>query len=352
MAKKFFTQKVHNRRKTITQIIIIIICVIGIAGCFVAAHYFNNRLPKGAVAKIRDSVAIEVHGDLPEKTTFFSELENINEKDITVDYTGVNPDKVGDYNIQIKIYKKKYQVILKVVDTFSPELTVKNFSILETETYSAEDFVENCTDNSDQKCIVEFYDLATDQDGNKIDYSAYKAVGSYKVQIIAKDDSGNQTAPTEATLIINKDPNGNGNSNTQNPNTDTPQQPSTNQTCKYGNADYDTDKYILANIVAENNCAVDLNLYQDEALMKGVNEIMENETKKIMNEFKKLSVNNDVTVNRKKQPVLNTTGKGVVGYSLEIEIYENINDKYELVESYFLKLDGSRVFNVNKYNLK
>lgn len=347
MAKKFFRQKVHNRKKTITQIIIISVCVIGIVACFFIANYFNNRLPKGSVAELRDSVAIEVHGELPEKTTFFSKIENIADKNITINYEGVDTDKVGDYEIEIRVFKKKYHTTLKVVDTYSPELTTKNYSILETESYKASDFVESCTDNSEEKCIIEFYDLATNQDGTKIDYSSYKAIGTYKVQIIAKDASGNQTAPTDATLIINDDPNKDVE---QNPNTD--QKPNTNTTCKYGNADYDTNEFILANSVAENNCAVDLNLYQDANLMKGIDNIMAAETKKIMNEFKKLNITSDVTVNRKPEVILNKTGKGVVGYSLQMELFENINGKDELVESYYLKLDGSRVYSVNKYNLK
>ena len=71
-----------------------------------------------------------------------------------------------------------------------------------------------------------------------------------------------------------------------------------------------------------------------------------------MNEFKKLNITSDVTVNRKPEVILNKTGKGVVGYSLQMELFENINGKDELVESYYLKLDGSRVYSVNKYNLK
>ena len=339
MAKKFFKQKVHSKKRTITQIIIIIVCVIGIAICFFVAHYFNSKLPEGAVAELRDSVAIEVHGDLPEKTTFFSQLENIDDKDITINYEGVDKDKIGDYPITIKVYKKKYKVTLRIVDTTIPELTVKNIAILEGTKYKARDFVESCTDNSNEDCQITFYDLALDQDGQKIDYANYTALGTYPIQIVASDSSQNQTAPVTVYLTISQDEN---------------QKPVENPkptSCKYGTDDYDASKYIMAAKVSENGCALDLNLYQDENFVKIINNVADNEVKRLKTEFQKLKVKSEsiTSVNQLEKTILNTTGKGIVGYSLQIQV---INSDNEIVEDYFLKLDGSRVFTVNKYNLK
>ena len=76
MAKKFFNQKVSNKKKTITQIIIISICVVGIVACLLIANYFNKKLPKDAIIEMRDSVAVEVNSELPDKTVFFTKLKN------------------------------------------------------------------------------------------------------------------------------------------------------------------------------------------------------------------------------------------------------------------------------------
>ena len=315
------------------------VCVIGIVACFFIAHYFNTKLPEGAVAELRDSVAIEVHGDLPEKATFFSQLENVDDKDITINYEGVDKDKIGDYPITIKVYKKKYKVTLRIVDTTIPELTVKNIAILEGAEYKASDFVESCTDNSNEDCQITFYDLALDQDGQKIDYANYKEVGTYPIQIIASDSSKNQTTPVTVYLTISQDEN-------QKP-VENPEPTS----CKYGNDTYDSNKYIMAAKVSENGCALDLNLYQDENFVKIINNVADNEVKRLKNEFQKLEVKSEsiTSVNQLEKTILNTTGKGIVGYSLQIQV---INSDNEIVEDYFLKLDGSRVFTVNKYNLK
>ena len=127
MAKKFFRQKVYNRKKTIIQIIIIIVCVIGVVACLLIANYFNNKLPKGVVAELRDSVAIEVHSDLPEKTTFFAQLEKVSDDDITINYDGVDKDKVGDYQIEIKVFKKKFKVTILKIIRFIPKLITGNY---------------------------------------------------------------------------------------------------------------------------------------------------------------------------------------------------------------------------------
>lgn len=331
MAKKFFRQKVHNKKRTITQIIIISVCIIGIISCLSLTYYFSHKLPKGAVVKLRDTVTVEINEKMPEKTTFFSELEKINEKDITIDYKKVNNKKVGSYEVIIKINRQKYKTTLKVVDSYSPELVVKNISIKEGDTYKASDFVESCTDNSNEKCKVEFYTLALDQDGNKINYASFKEKGTYEIQIIAKDSSNNQTSPLTAYLSIGED-----NSEVK------------PTKCKYGSEDYDASKYNLAVRVSENGCAINPELEKDETILKVINDLSNAETKKIQNDFKKLNIQDDINLQLKRNPIPNTETKGLIGYSLEVILS---NSKNEILEQYFVKSDGTRTYTINKYNL-
>lgn len=333
MAKKFFNQKVNNTKKTITQIVIISVCILGIIICFFIANRFNSKDKKDAVITIRDSVAVEVKTNYPEITTFFSELENVKESDIKVSYADADIDKVGEYPITIKIYNKTYNSKLNVIDSYAPELILKTVTIKAGDNYKAEDFVESCTDNSGEDCQINFYTLGIDQDGNKIDYESFTTQGTYQIQIIASDSSKNNTIKT-TTLII-----GNGSST----------QPII---CKYGDTNYDTNKYILATDVTENGCALDLNLYQNEKTLERVTALMEEETIKLKKEFNKLNISGNITLNRNTETILNTKGTGIVGYSLHIELRVEKDGQTEIIESYYVKSDGTRVYSINKYNLK
>lgn len=331
MAKKFFNQKINNTKKTVTQIIIIVVCVIGVIICFLIASFFNNRASDDAVIEIRESVAIEVNTDLPDKTLLFTKLENVKENSIKVSYKDVDTSKVGEYTATVELYRKKYEVKILVVDTISPELTLKDITINQGDSYKASDFVENCNDNSND-CNAEFYTLATDQDGNAIDYSNYTNAGTYKIQIIATDASNNMTIK-DATLTI-----GTGGSNKP-------------VACKYGDSNYDKDKYVLATNVTNNGCAIDLNLYQDKNIIAPVESIMEQETDKLKKEFSKLNVEGSISLNRDAVAVMNTAGKGIVGYTIHMELSITKDNKTEVVESYYLDANNKRVYSTNKYNL-
>jgi len=320
MAKKFFNQKIPNKNKSIAQIIIISICVIGVIICFFIANHFSNK-PKNnpnAIIELRDSVAIEINGELPEKTTYFAELQNVNEDDIIIDHKNVDLSTAGDYKVTVEINNKLYEVILKVIDTDSPVLKTKDVSIRQGSSYKAEDFVQNCSDNSQKQCKISFYTSAVNQDGEKINYANYKDAGEYTVQIVAEDPSGNISSPITAKLTIGSKNN--------------PPEPTI---CKFGNKEYDNSKYILATYVTENNCAIDLNLYHDANVRNSVEKIMQAQTKKLQQEFAKLNITQLKTLNRKSEAVLNIAGTGIVGYTLHMEVIITNDDKTNEVAASF-----------------
>ena len=102
---KFFNQRVKKSGASTGTIVIAsivgVLIVIAI-GVLISVKSKNNH--KDAVIKIRDSVAVEVNSKLPDKTLFFSELEGVKEKDIKTNYDKVNLEKVGTYEVKIKIY--------------------------------------------------------------------------------------------------------------------------------------------------------------------------------------------------------------------------------------------------------
>ena len=337
-SKKFFNQKVKKKPSISIKsyvVLAIIIVLIIIVVIFIISIQNNNSKIQNATIEMRDRVVVEIGSDYPDKTLFFTNLENVKEDDIKVSYSKADINKVGVYNVTLKVYSKEFTSILEVVDTTSPELTVKNVTITKGSTYKAVDFVDKCTDNSNEDCIIEFYNSSLDQDGNNIDYSKYTSEGTYWVQIIAKDASGNTTTPVSALLTIGEENN-----------------PVTPISCKYGNNEYDKSS-ILSIDDTENGCALDLNLYKSETLLAGVNALIKAEQEKLQKEFATLNLGvNDIYLYSNIDSVLNTTGTGIVGYTIKVELSIKKDGNNEVIESYILNKDGSRVYNVNKYNLK
>ncbi len=335
MARKFFNQKVKKKNNFSTSTIVIggIVGILILIAIALLMSINKKDSHKDAVIELGESVAVEVNTSLPDKTLFFKELQNVKESDIKADFSKVNLDEVGSYGVNIKIYGKNYEGILIVVDTESPTLQLKDLTIAKGETYKPKDFVKKCVDNSKKDCNVEYYSLGVTQDAEKIDYSSFTDEGTYTIQIVASDESGNYTAPVSTTLTI-----GNKSSNTVPKN------------CKYGNSVYDSTKYNLAVDITENGCAVDLNLYQNENTLKPVKNLITTEEEKLKKELSKIKLNTkDIYLTNEYSAILNNTGNGIVGYSLYIEVSITVNNNKEVIESYYLNKDGSRKYVVNKY---
>lgn len=333
---KFFNQKVKkgrsktksNNNKVLLISIIAVVAVI-IIGVLICVFFRDSH--DDAIVKIRDIIAIEVNNENVDKNLFFEQLENVKEKDIKITYKNVDFSEIGTYDVVIKIYGKKYNSKIQIVDTEVPELVIKDVKINLGESYKANDFVKSCQDNSNKECIIDFYDLSLDQNGEKIDYRNYTKEGSYEILIVASDASGNKTSPMKATLTIGK----------------------TSEvkpiTCKYGNAEYDTTNILAVNVTKE-GCALDLNLYNDENVLAPVNELIKSENEKIKKELSKINLGvKNIHVNSETATVLNTTGKGVVGYTLKFTVSIEKNNNEEVIEEYHININGGREFITNKY---
>ena len=329
---KFFNQKVKKNKSNFTSIIVVcsIVGILLLIFVAVMASVFGGNKHSDAVVYLRDDAAIEVNNKDIDKTLFFEELKNVKERYNKVDYFKFNFNEVGTYEVNISIYKKKYKSKLQVVDTESPILKVKDVTISVGDTYKAKDFVESCKDNSNKECNVEFYDSGVNQNGEKLNYDSFTSEGTYTIQLIASDESGNKTSPVSATLNIGK-----GSSKPTK--------------CTYGNNEYDKNSTMAVD-VTDNGCALDLNLYQNEEILAPVNELIKSETEKVKKEFSKIKLNvKSIYINSSIGTILNTSGKGVVGYSVRITISIYNNDVNEIIEDYYLNTNGTRNYLVNKY---
>ena len=51
-------------------------------------------------------------------------------------------------------------------------------------------------------------------------------------------------------------------------------------------------------------------------------------------------------------PVFNETTTGLVGYLVNITVYIERQVEKDIIEQYYINLDGSRTYTINKYDLK
>lgn len=343
MAKKFFYNRVYNTKRTIINLVIIGVCIIGVIVCFIITSNFqgeNHNTPEGFL-NIKKETTIEVNEKYSNEI-FFSKIENVNTDDIKVTYPeDFNISIPGTYNIELTIDEKNYSTVLNIIDTTKPELVVKEKTIKESDTYNAKDFVDSCNDNSTKTCVIEFY-KGIDEEGNEITYSNYKEAGTYAIKISAKDDSGNETVQ-ETKLTIQKE--------NSKPEIKPDPEPEV-QTCKYGNGDYDKDTYTIAIDITTNNCAVSLDLYKDSTMTAEINKLMDTETAKIKKDVDALNLDGTLALNRKISAVVNKTADGIVGYELRMTVTISTKEKSEVVADYKIDNKGKRIYIENKYKLK
>ena len=106
---KFFNQKVKKGRgvSTGTIVVAVIVAILMFIAIAVLISVFSRNSHKDAVIVVRDVLSVEINDKDVDKTLFFTDLKNVMEKDIIVDYSKVNFSELGTYDAPITIYKKK-----------------------------------------------------------------------------------------------------------------------------------------------------------------------------------------------------------------------------------------------------
>ncbi len=185
--------------------------------------------------ELKEELTIESGSLLPEVTDYFNALENIDlneiiitypeEFELTRDTSLCSPEEEeaiysteepnfnaydcvqsylitpATYGITISLQEEEHTVLLNVLDTTAPTLTLNPVEIYAGEEYSLSDFVDTCTDLTGD-CTIEYYSADTDENGNQIDYANITEVGEHEIRIIATDNYGNITNPVSTTLSI------------------------------------------------------------------------------------------------------------------------------------------------------
>ncbi len=449
--KKFFFdakyEKKTKRKIVIGSIFLAIILIIIVI--LVITH--NKKNDKKDNPKINDNILLrtevstEVNKELPDKTTYFEKLANTNLDEIKITYPDdmeiklnadecpieeldtINsildgtsegniedykcikyvPSKIGTYDININYDKKDYTVKLNVQDLTAPSLVLKNIEITAGDSYSVDDFVESCSDNYDEQCIVNFYYNSYEDSDATLDYGSYTTEGSYDVKIAAGDKSGNLSLPLTATIVIlpkapNKylvtfdttggssingeyieegnvvtkpsNPTRNGytfkewtlNGSTYDfatpitsditlvavwtkkevsPNPNPNPKPST-PGCTYGNKNYNSNKYILS-VYSNSNCATSKSEFQTLRDGPLTNNFIAKDFNRLKSSFSGQNI--PYSYGSEVEGIFNTSGTGLVGYQITVYIMKESDNS--IVAIYRLDTSGKRHFSLNTINL-
>ncbi|MFI3261027.1 MAG: hypothetical protein R3Y13_04890 [bacterium] len=287
--------------------------------------------------KIQESINIEINSFTPNIDIFFIELSGIDENDINIDYSTIDFNTLGTYTVVINVLGEESTAEVNVVDVTRPTLELKNLYIEEGDSYSLDDFIVSCTDNSNEDCTISYKTGAVDDNDKVIDYSSYTKSGTYDIVILATDPSGNDNYVTTKLYIS-----GENDSDTQEEEVPTP------SSCKYGSDSYNNE-YILTYDVTNNGCALSLDSYQTSSVKAPIENIADSEVTKLKTQIDAIAdLTPDIVVNRSIIAILNDEAIGFVGYSLNIEV---TNSEGEIIVSYYVLKSGSRLYTSNPYNL-
>ena len=158
----------------------------------------SNIQTKEEKINIKENVEVEINSEVLNIENFF---ENSNFSDGEINYFESDKkikfdtkyNKIGSFKVVMKINDKNYETTLNVVDKLAPTLKLKELTITLGDKFEINSFVESCTDNSEEDCILSYKE-------NK----KYTKVGTYDVTIIAKDKSDNVVEETTKLIVKNK----------------------------------------------------------------------------------------------------------------------------------------------------
>ena len=193
-----------KKKKILTITTIIVIVLLGITLFIflekkdIKEKESSNIQTNEEKINIKENVEVEINSEVLNIKNFF---ENSNFSDGEINYFESDKkikfdtkyNKIGSFKVVMKINDKNYETTLNVVDKLAPTLKLKELTITLGDKFEINSFVESCTDNSEEDCILSYKE-------NK----KYTKVGTYDVTIIAKDKSDNVVEETTKFIVKNK----------------------------------------------------------------------------------------------------------------------------------------------------
>ncbi len=176
-----------KRKKYVAPIIFLVLI------CCSVGFYFFNRVELRA-----DEFVVELGSEISQEPVTYLKGTDFATSYGTVDISQVDPAKVGDYPIEISRGLEKYRTTLIIEDTTAPNMVLKTPIYLQKGCdYEADAFVASTEDISGE---VNVSIKRTGQEKWN-DVISYYRCGTYEVDVLAEDASGNQTIFSTKILV-------------------------------------------------------------------------------------------------------------------------------------------------------
>ena len=149
----------------------------------------------GCGIKIKDQDnTFELGEEIPQNIHYYIEGSDSAYEQVSVDWSNLNPKKVGVYDIPITYKTKELTLKISIVDTTPPKLTKNSPRVVQYDKVTPQTFVSV----KDEDTV----NLTFDNGKEEIAFEKY---GANSVRVIATDASGNQTEQTVDINVIKFD---------------------------------------------------------------------------------------------------------------------------------------------------
>lgn len=176
--------KQEKPKRPMNKVLFVIIIVVLIAAVAFGVYYYLNMSSNKANVTLKE-VTIGLGETLSDNINDYATITGGGASSCNLNNNNVNANALGDYNFTITCGDDSYSGTVHVVDETAPTAELKvSYKVVNTTTYSIDDFVEYCNDASN--CTFNFTDESAVQG------YLTTAGGPYDVGITLTDDAGNQ----------------------------------------------------------------------------------------------------------------------------------------------------------------
>lgn len=135
-----------------------------------------------------DIEKVEVHQDY-DPHSFIKDIKAYDEKDIVIDDSNVNKDKLGKYKIIYSVNDDQYELPIEIVDTVAPTYDVEDFDLELGVNVDVHSIVKNIKDQTQTKSYF------------KENY-AFDKEGLVKAVVVVEDEAGNKTEKDVQVRVV------------------------------------------------------------------------------------------------------------------------------------------------------
>ena len=186
-----------QEKKKTNKILFIVLIVVLIAGVAFGVYYFLTKSKKKLEITPKN-VQLLIKNDIPTNISFYASVANGDASECTVDITGVDNVRIGDYDVKIICGDNTYTSKLSVVDTIPPVVLTNILFKKVSSPVDVNEFIYSYIENSEDECTSCSSKFV---DESNVSSQIQNPGGPYEVEIESSDGNGNKTN-TKAIMYI------------------------------------------------------------------------------------------------------------------------------------------------------